>query len=340
MHCAAAWVGVTRVGLGMSPRRSWGLLVRRRRLLLLVRLLRERRRGGRQQAGHTRGDAAAAAGRGGQPSKAAAARALQLLPAVHLLLHGVSRGPGGQGGRGAGAGSGLDAAAQPAARSKCPLLLPQALRGLCIPACVVLPDQRLLLFGRTYPLAIRPPIPSPHTPTLPPAHPPAHPPTWIMKEVSLITSAQLGRMCGSWCQHFVMRRRRGSGQSGSTQGRSPLMATCGDRGTGSGKQLSKVSRKAGAEQGGEDSRRAAYEPTPATSAAAHNENVCHGSQLAGCDFDTRLEDDLEEVGGVPPGLAPRVALVQDDAQRIHVHLCSGEGRQAELDDWGGQEGSS
>ena len=33
-----------------------------------------------------------------------------------------------------------------------------------------------------------------------------------------------------------------------------------------------------------------------------------------------LEDDLEEVGGVVPGLAPREALVQDDAQRVHIHL--------------------
>lgn len=30
----------------------------------------------------------------------------------------------------------------------------------------------------------------------------------------------------TWCQHLVIRRRSGSGQSGSTQGRSPLMATC------------------------------------------------------------------------------------------------------------------
>jgi hypothetical protein len=51
------------------------------------------------------------------------------------------------------------------------------------------------------------------------------PPTWIMKAVRRATSAQEGRMWGSWCQHLVMRRRSGSGQSGSIHGRSPLMAT-------------------------------------------------------------------------------------------------------------------
>lgn len=47
-----------------------------------------------------------------------------------------------------------------------------------------------------------------------------------MKAVRRMTSAQDGLMWGSWCQHLVMRRRSGSGQSGSSQGRSPLMATC------------------------------------------------------------------------------------------------------------------
>ncbi len=50
--------------------------------------------------------------------------------------------------------------------------------------------------------------------------------TWIMKSVSRISSAGLGRMCGSWCQQRVMSLRSGSGQSGSIHGRSPLTATC------------------------------------------------------------------------------------------------------------------
>jgi hypothetical protein len=37
-----------------------------------------------------------------------------------------------------------------------------------------------------------------------------------------------------------------------------------------------------------------------------------------------LENDLEEVLGVPPRLPPRVALVQDDPQCIHVHLLGGK----------------
>jgi len=39
------------------------------------------------------------------------------------------------------------------------------------------------------------------------------------------TSAHEGRWCGSWCQHFLMRRASPLGVSGAIQGRSPFTAT-------------------------------------------------------------------------------------------------------------------
>ena len=96
--------------------------------------------------------------------------------------------------------------------------------------------------------------------------------------------ARLGRARGSWLQHLVISRRRGSGQSGSTHGRSWLMATC--------------------------RRRLVCEEDTRSVKRVHRHVPAHAHP----------QDDLEEVAGVTPWLAACVALVEDDAQSVHIHL--------------------
>lgn len=137
--------------------------------------------------------------------------------------------------------------------------------------------------------------------------------------------------CGSWCQHFVIRRRSGSGQSGSSHGRSPLMATCSR--VGMGCEVGERRGWAGGQavrhpvaDGLHRSARPDRSPTPAAHPptlhpSTHPPTLHHTTPTP-----PYLEYDLEEVCGLAPGLAPGVALVQDHSQRVHVHLVWGAGR--------------
>ena len=53
------------------------------------------------------------------------------------------------------------------------------------------------------------------------------------------------------------------------------------------------------------------------------DHIMHCRSAAGLPEYMLARQNLEEVGAVAPGLLPRPALVQDAAQRVHVHLDAG-----------------